>query len=103
MFILWKRSPFALMSLFFNDILHCGAKMTKFETDPYFIFQRFECYTKLLVKELLSKKNLIFYFYFKCRNLHRYNRNKHIKYHNKTILGYNKNIQSFSYHQKEIV
>ena len=28
--------------------------MTTFSTDPYFIiFQRFECYTTLLVKELL--------------------------------------------------
>ena len=42
--------------------------------------QRFGCYTTLIVKELLYNKNQIFYFYFKkCRNLHNYNRNKHIK------------------------
>ena len=54
--------------------------MTKFSTNPYFIFQRHKCYTTLIVKELLYNKNQIFYFYFKkCRNLHNYNRNKHIK------------------------
>ena len=34
-------------------------------TNPYFIFQRFGCYTTLIVKELLYNENQIFYFYFK--------------------------------------
>ena len=55
--------------------------MTMFSTNPYFIFfQRFECYTTLIVKELLYNENQIFYFYFKkCRNLDNCNRNQHIK------------------------
>ena len=76
--------------------------MTKFSTNPYFIFQCFECYTSLIVKELIYNKNQIFYFYFKkCRSLQNYNRNKHIKQHNKTILRYNKIVQSSSYCQKK--
>ena len=54
--------------------------MTKFSTNPHFIFQCFECYTTLIVKELIYNKNQIFYFYFKkWRSLQNYNRNKHIK------------------------
>ena len=34
--------------------------MTTFSTNPYFIFQRFECYTTLIVKKLLYNKNQIF-------------------------------------------
>ena len=42
--------------------------MTKFLANSYFIFQRLECYTTLIVKELLYNKNQMFYFYFKkCR------------------------------------
>ena len=69
----------------------------------YFI-QRFECYTTLIVKELLYNKNSNFYFYFKkCYNLHKYNCNQHIKYYNKTILRYNKNVQSSNYCHRETV
>ena len=50
-----------------------------YESMFYFI-QRFECYTTLIVKELLYNKKSNFYFYFKkCRNLHKYNGNQHIK------------------------
>ena len=43
--------------------------MTKFSTNQHFIFQRFECYTTLIVQELpYNKKSQIIYFYFiKCR------------------------------------
>ena len=42
--------------------------MTKFSANSYFIFQRLECYTTLIAKELLYNKNQMFYFYFKkCR------------------------------------
>ena len=73
-----------------------GAKMTKFLTNPYFISQRFQCYTTLIVKELLYNKTQFFYFYFKtCRNLHSYNHNKHIKQHNKTTISwYNQIVHS---------
>ena len=37
-----------------TSFLCYGARMTKFLTNPYFIFQRFECYTTLIVKELLQ-------------------------------------------------
>ena len=48
-------------------------RVTKFSTNPFFIFQRFECYTTLILKELLYNKNQSFYFYFKKRrNLHNY-------------------------------
>ena len=60
----------------------CGTWMTTFSTNPYFIiFQRFECYTTLIVKELLYiNKIKFFYFYFKkCRNLHNFDRNQCIK------------------------
>ena len=57
-----------------------GGRMTKFSTNPNFIFQRFECYATVIVKVLLYNKNQIFYFYFKkYRNLHNNDRNKHIK------------------------
>ena len=58
-----------------------GTWMTTFLTNPYFIiFQRLELYTTLIVKKLLCNKKSNFYFYFKkCRNLHNYNRNQHIK------------------------
>ena len=48
-----------------KDISCYGARMTKFSTNPYFIFQCFECYTKLTIKELLYNESQIFYFYFK--------------------------------------
>ena len=89
-----------------DALFYCKAyaRMTQFSTNPYFIFRSFECYTTPIVKELLYNKNQIFYFYFKtCRNLHNYNLNKHIKQHNKTILRYNKIVQSSSYCQKETV
>ena len=65
-------------SIIINIDKRYGAWMTMFSTNPYFIiFQRFECYTTLIVKELLYSKNQVFYFYFKnCRN---YNRKQHIK------------------------
>ena len=37
------------------------ARMTKFSTNPYFIFQRFECYTTLIFKELLYNKKISFF------------------------------------------
>ena len=78
--------------------------MTMFSTNPYFIiFQRFESYTALIVKELLYTKNQILYFYFKKCRTYNYNRNQHIKQHNKTILRYEKNVKSFCYCQKETV
>ena len=35
--------------------------MTTFSTNPYFIFQRFECYTTLIVKELLYNNKIKFF------------------------------------------
>ena len=40
------------------------ARMAKFLTGPYFIVQRFECYTTLIVKELLYNKRLKFFTFF---------------------------------------
>ena len=62
--------------------------------------------TTLVIKELLYNKKSIFLLLFQkgsFRNLHNYNRNKHIKQHNKTILLYNKIVQSSSHCQKETV
>ena len=54
--------------------------MTKFLTSQYFISQSFECYTTLIVKEMLYNKNQFFYLHLReCRNLRNYNRRKHIK------------------------
>ena len=51
-----------------------------FDKSIFYFIQRFECYTTLIVKELLYNKKSNFDLYFKkCRNLHKYNRNKHIK------------------------
>ena len=33
-----------------SSLKYYGAGMTKFLTNPYFILQRFECYTILIVK-----------------------------------------------------
>ena len=42
-----------------------GTWMTMFSTNPYFIIiQRFECYTTLIVKELLYNKKSHFLFLF---------------------------------------
>ena len=61
-----------------------------------YIIRHFECYTTFIVQELLYNIKSNFYFYFKkCRNLHKYNRNQHIKQHNKTILRYNKKRSKF--------
>ena len=40
-----------------------GARMTKFSTNPYLIFLRFECYTTLIVKDILDKDILDIYKY----------------------------------------
>ena len=54
-----------------------------FEKSIFYFIQRFVCYTTLIVKELHYNKKSYFYFYFKkYRNLHKYNRNQHIKYQN---------------------
>ena len=54
-----------------------------------------------LSRNCFTIKNQIFSLNFrKCRNLQSYNRNQHIKQHNKTILRYNKNVQSSSPSQK---
>ena len=51
-----------------------------FDKSIFYFIQRFECYTTLIVKELLYNKKSNFDLYFKkCRNLHKYNRNQHIK------------------------
>ena len=51
-----------------------------FDKSIFHFIQRFECYTTFIVKELLYNKKSNFYFYFKkCRNLHKYNRNQYIK------------------------
>ena len=48
--------------LFWSTIkAHYGARMTKFSTNPYFIFQRFKCYTTFIVKELLQNKKPNFF------------------------------------------
>ena len=36
--------------------------MARFSANPYFIYQRLECYTTLIVKELLYNKNQFFTF-----------------------------------------
>ena len=58
-----------------------GAWMTTFSGSPYLvIFQCFECYTTLIVKELLYNKKLNFLLLLqKYRNLHNYSCNQHIK------------------------
>ena len=43
-----------------TQIYSYGTWMTTFSTNPYFIFQRLECYTTLIVKKLLYNKNQIF-------------------------------------------
>ena len=67
---------------------HYGAWMTTFRQIHILFFpQRFKCYTIIIVKELLYNKKSNFYFYFKkCCNSEKYNRNQHIKLHNKIIL-----------------
>ena len=63
-----------------TDNIVYGARMAKFSTNRYFIFQFFECYATLNVKEPLCNKKSSFSAYFKTlHNLHNYNRNKHIK------------------------
>ena len=48
--------------LFWSTIkAHYGARMTKFSTNPYFIFQHFKCYTTFIVKELLQNKKPNFF------------------------------------------
>ena len=48
--------------LFWSTIkAHYDARMTKFSTNPYFIFQRFKCYTTFIVKELLQNKKPNFF------------------------------------------
>ena len=47
-----------------SSLKYYGARMTKFSTNPYTIFQRFKCYTTLFVKELLYNEKSNFYFYF---------------------------------------
>ena len=48
--------------LFWSTIkAHYGARMTKFSTNPYFIFQCFKCYTTFIVKELLQNKKPNFF------------------------------------------
>ena len=51
-----------LIGPFSQEVTCYGAGMTMFATNPYFItFQRFECYTTLIVKELLCNKKIKFF------------------------------------------
>ena len=46
----------------FDDVISHGALMTTFSTNPYFfIFQRFECYTTFIFRELLYNRNQFFF------------------------------------------
>ena len=76
---IWRVSE-SFISL--GKIFHIIGAKEDIDSVPYLTdLQLFECYTTLIVKELpCNKKNQIFYFYFKnFHNLHKYNRNKHIK------------------------
>ena len=56
----WVRYPvgFILLLYYMRNVNYCyDAWMTTFSQNPYFIiFQPFECYTTLIVKELLCNK-----------------------------------------------
>ena len=45
-------------------IFFYGSRMANFSTNPNFIYQRFKCYTTLIVKELLynTKSNFLLLF-----------------------------------------
>ena len=46
----------------FDDVISHGVLMTTFSTNPYFfIFQRFECYTTFIFRELLYNRNQFFF------------------------------------------
>ena len=68
-----------LLEYFFQQY---GARMTKFSTISYFIYQRFKCYTNLLSRNCFTIKNQIFYFYFK----------KFCNFHNLTVTNISNNI-----------
>ena len=44
-----------------SSLKRYGARTTKVSINPYSIFQRFECYTTLIVKELLYNKKSSFF------------------------------------------
>ena len=79
-----------------------------FSKNPYFIIiQRFECYTTLIFKELLYNRTLNFFTSI-SKSVVTYitiTVTITITYQitHKTILQYNKNVQSSSYCQKETV
>ena len=46
-----------------SSLQRYGARMAKVSTNPYLIFLRFECYTTLIVKDILDKDILDIYKY----------------------------------------
>ena len=70
-------------------------------------FQRFECYTTFIVKELLYVNKIKFFTSIskskKCRKLHNFDRNQHIKLHIKQYYGIIKTFKVLVIVEKEIV
>ena len=77
--------------------------MTNFSTNPYFIFQLFECYTTLIIKQLFYNKIKLFTSISKCFVTYITITVTNILNNNKAILKYNEIVQSPSYCQKETV